>query len=728
MNNFKDDLINTNFHDSISNEFSVDKNYDHFSSKLTSIINKNFHKVEVRFNKYKHKRHDWITNGILISIRERDKLFRKWKLSKKNNKDITIQLKVQLDNYNKILKKTIKHAKLNFYQNYFQRNITNMKNTWSKINELLGNKSSKAEIKSLFIVEGEEITCEKEIAGHFNSFFISVGQDLARTIDNGNHHNFKDYLDNKMPSLFSFKQINQPDIIKYCNQLKSKHSTGHDNISTAFFKQIIHQLSRPLMLIFNQIIEKGVFPKQLKIAKVIPLYKKDDKTAFTNYRPISLLPAVSKLYEKILASQIKDYFNSQDLFFPNQYGFRSGHSTEFATLDFIDKIHGLMDCKETPFSIFMDLSKAFDTLQHNILLYKLENYGFNEQALALCNSYLSGRQQFVKFKNTVSGMKEVKLGVPQGSILGPLFYIIYMNDIRNVNSQLIPICYADDTTLVSSVERFSSFNEINRDLMLFAAWLQANKLSLNTKKTKLMIFDGNKRKRIKNINLQINNERLVQVDTFSFLGIIIDDKLNWKGHLNSLAVKLSRSNAILNRLKNMLTTNILKLLYFAMFSSYLNYGILCWGFSCDNIFKLQKKCIRIISNSKYNAHTDPLFKKLRILKLNDMLKLKMIMFYYDYERRALPKNFLDNFLTRQNSVHGHATRQSENFRIPLVNKNYNRLKLRYALPVVLNDINLYIISVILTESKYSVKKQFKQKCFDNYESDCNIANCYICKN
>ena len=394
----------------------------------------------------------------------------------------------------------------------------------------------------------------------------------------------------------------------------------------------------------------------------------------------------------------------------------------------MDQLHNLIDCKETPISIFMDLSKAFDTLNHHILLHKLENYGFSEMALHLCKSYLSERKQYVNFKNVESEMKQITLGVPQGSILGPLFYIIYMNDIGNVKSNFIPICYADDTTLISSMDKFTSYDHINQQLMLYAHWLAANKLSLNTSKTKYMIFDGNKTKQINDINISINGVLLDKVESFIFLGITIDNKLNWKAHQTSLALKLSRSNAVLNRLKNFLPSYILKLLYFSMFASYLNYGILCWGYSCDNIFKLQKKCIRIISKAKYNAHTDPLFKELHILKICDLLKLKMIMFYYDYERIALPANFNNNFLTRQSMVHMHDTRNSEEFRVPLTNKNYARLKLRYALPGVLNNINTYLMALILSESKHTVKSNFKHSCFDNYRKDCSVIDCYVCNN
>ena len=226
----------------------------------------------------------------------------------------------------------------------------------------------------------------------------------------------------------------------------------------------------------------------------------------------------------------------------------------------------------------------------------------------------------------------------------------------------------------------------------------------------------------------VNNQSISKVDHFSFLGIIVDDKLNWKHHLNAISIKLSRSNAVFSRLKNFLPRHILKLLYFSLFASYLNYGILCWGFSCGHIFKLQKKCVRLITKSKYNSHTDPLFRDLRIIKLSDMLNLKMIMFYYDYERRALPNYFIDSFLIRQNRIHDHNTRNAEDFRVPRTNINLEKLKLRYALPSYLNEVNPHLISIVLTSSKYLVKNQFKRICFENYDNVCSDRNCYVCSN
>ena len=189
-------------------------------------------------------------------------------------------------------------------------------------------------------------------------------------------------------------------------------------------KKLKTVLVNPITLIINQSLKNGIFPSKLKIANVNPIYKKDDETLFTNYRPISLLPVISKIFERIMYNQVFDFFTKNKLFYKSQYGFRKGHSTEFATLEIIDRITEKMDKNETPINIYLDLSKAFDTLDHEILLEKLNYYGIRDTSLKLFQSYLSERKQYVEFEGINSEMKEIKTGVPQGSILGPLLFII----------------------------------------------------------------------------------------------------------------------------------------------------------------------------------------------------------------------------------------------------------------------------------------------------------------
>ena len=259
-----------------------------------------------------------------------------------------------------------------------------------------------------------------------------------------------------------------------------------------------------MTLIINQILNTGVFPSQLKIAKVIPIFKKDDNKIFNNYRPISLLPVLSKVVEKVICSQINNFFITNNLFYDSQYGFRPGHSTEYAAIEITDRIIAAMDNNNIPLNVYLDLSKAFDTLDHAILLEKLSHYGIRGNPLKLISSYLENRQQFVEFRNTKSSILQISTGVPQGSILGPLLFLIYINDFPSASSYFNFIMYADDTTLYSNINSPNENNiirltetKINTELAKINVWLKINKLSLNFKKSKYMVFKKNKHNKYK---------------------------------------------------------------------------------------------------------------------------------------------------------------------------------------------------------------------------------------
>ena len=261
------------------------------------------------------------------------------------------------------------------------------------------------------------------------SFFTNIAHTLARDIKYDGTKNYKYYLNKHINTVFDFQNIDEETVMKTIQNLPSKNSCGVDGISSKLIKIIEPAIIKPLTLLINQVLNTGIFPDELKIAKVIPLFKKDDPKLLTNYRPISLLPTISKVIEKIIFTQLSTYFNENKLIFDNQYGFRPKHSTEYAALELVDRIITHMDNKEVPINIFLDLSKAFDTIDHTILLAKLRYYGIHDTALLLLKCYLNNRKQYVEFEDTKSDILPITVGVPQGSILGPLLFIIYISMI-----------------------------------------------------------------------------------------------------------------------------------------------------------------------------------------------------------------------------------------------------------------------------------------------------------
>ena len=302
---------------------------------------------------------------------------------------------------------------------------------------------------------------------------------------------YKDFLKEKIHSEFHFETVSISKVKKVIEKLKPKSSSGHDGISSALLKEINLITVKIITLIINQSLSTGIFPDKLKLAKVVPVFKKDNPHMTGNYRPISLLPAISKVFEKIAFEQLYGYFTKNNLLYKSQYGFRKGHSCELAAMEVTDKIFKYLDNKKLPIALYLDFSKAFDTINHAILMDKLKHYGVTGVALRWFKDYLTNRKQFVQYKDKVSKMSTITTGVPQGSILGPLLFIIYINDIAKITNKFKFTIYADDTTLIEPICTFAQPNlrnmnklaqEINNELEKIVNWLALNKLSLNAKK------------------------------------------------------------------------------------------------------------------------------------------------------------------------------------------------------------------------------------------------------
>ena len=497
----------------------------------------------------------------------------------------------------------------------------------------------KHELPNEFVWNNHVITDMNEIANEFNRYFISIGQSLSEKIQSV--HSSEEYLGQKANSVFKFTAVNEDCIDKIVKKLKSKSSTGYDNISNILIKHARTILVKPLTLLANQIIHTGEFPRQLKIARVKPLYKKGDQSSFSNYHPISLLPSISKIFENVMAAQLMDYFTTNNLFCIQQFGFRPGHSTELAALKLANHLIAELDNCKIPTNIYIDLSKAFDTLNFDILLKKLEHYGINESAKRLIHSYLTDRFQFVEFNRYKSTYLPISTGVPQGSVLGPLLFLIYINDLPLMSNIFSMLMYADDTTLHCNIDQHVNENDIHVELAKLSEWLGANKLALNISKTKFMVFHTSN-KAVKYPNLKINSTDIEQVFEFNFLGVMFNSQMNWNTHINYIASKISRTVGILYRLKDIYPQSVLLTLYNTLILPHFHYCLLLWGSSIKEnhpLHMLQKKAVRIIDNSHYIAHTEPICKVHRLLKLPDMFSIALWKFYHKLMNNKLPECF-----------------------------------------------------------------------------------------
>ena len=730
---FSEAIKESNLLTKINHDIFEDPNstYEILQSTISSAKNEFLPSKRVRFNKYKHKKNKWITTAIIKSIHVRDKLYHKFKTTRKTDVNYSSHKK-KFDDYSKLLNKLIKDAKTTYYNNEFEKYQNDIRKCWQTINCILNRDRNSNNFPSYIKVDGKKVTSHQDIVDNFNNYFTSVGESLAAKIPRAKK-SYDTYLKDTIASSFSFKLVEQKEIDSIITKFKAKTSSGMDGISMKLLKLIKVPLVPCLTILVNQSLTTGIFPSDFKIAKVTPLIKKPNILDIDNFRPISLLASISKVVEKCVFNQLYSYFEKNNLLYGSQYGYRDKHSTELACLELVDKVMHHLDQGETPFCFFLDLSKAFDTLDHKILLNKLKYYGVVGTSLKWFNSYLSNRSQYVDIDGVKSDPRGLTTGVPQGSILGPLLFIIYMNDINKVTDKFESILYADDTSLNSILKTFSSNDQvetatnINKELMLIYDWLLANKLSLNIKKTKYMIFRYPQRpaNSIPDLSLYINNHMLDRVDTFDFLGLTISETLSWKNHVDKISIKISKVIGILARCKRYIHTSVMIKIYNSLVLSRINYGITCWGFDNKRIYKLQKKALRIICKTKYNAHSDPLFKKMKTLKVKDIFHIRCLSFFYHHEKNNLPTYFR-NFISSNIVEHPHNTRQRGNLRNDRTNRISSEKILRYFLPTFLRTVSIDITNSVYTHTLQTVKLKFKNFSLERYESSCSLRQCYVC--
>jgi len=517
---------------------------------------------------------------------------------------------------------------------------------------------------------------------------------------------------------FFMSPITEDEVVKIINKFDQNKSPGHDGIENFIIKRIANEISKPLTIIFNQSISTGNVPNQLKTAKVIPLYKKDNAEIYSNYRPVSLLPCFSKILERLVFNRCIQHINKHDILNSKQFGFRSNHSTSMAVTELVDKVNNAIEKGETTIAVYLDLSKAFDTINHNILLYELDHYGFRGIVLDWFKSYLHNRTQYVYFNNVKSNPLNILCGVPQGSILGPLLFILYMNDIVNSSSFLEFILFADDTTLSYSHKNIlSKIDRINKELEKVANWFKANKLSVNASKTNFMIMGTQQKtaKCIDQINIILDGTQLTRVNQTKFLGVIIDENLTWKDHIDGISKTISRNVGVLNKLKHFIPKRILFSLYCTLILPYISYGILLWGATykifLDKIFKLQKRAMRIISNSHFRSHSAPIFKNLKVLNVYDMYKIELGVFMYKHFNDQLPQIF-NTYFNKLIDINDRYTRNKNDYQLMKHKTAMASRGVRSSGPRLWNTLSPKIkMSINLKQ----FKKQFKNDLINTYD-------------
>ena len=526
----------------------------------------------------------WITNEIKGLINETNIASKKSKKSlnhQKRHKSLQRQLKILIE----------KSKRKYYFQ--LSKKLTNpetsAKTYWSVLKGFLTNK--KIPCIPPILHDNRFVTNFKEKAELFNSFFAKQ----CTILDTGSKLPTSRYCYTN--NSLSFITFTDEDIEKIINKLNPNKSHGHDMISIRMLKICGKSICKPLRLIFQDCIDNGIYPLDWKKANVVPAFKKNDKQSIKNYRPISLLPICGKIFERVLFNNMFSFFMENQLISEKQSGFKPGDSCTFQLLSIVHEIYQSFDDNYEVRGVFLDISKAFDKVWHEGLIFKLKQNGISGKLLILITDFLKNRKQRVVLNGQVSSWADIQAGVPQGSILGPLFFLIYINDLSNDLSS-DPKMFADDTSLFSVVHNtVDSCNNLNNDLNKISDWAYQWKMSFNpdiSKQAQEVIF-SRKKKKVNHPNILFNNSPVIQSQSQKHLGMFLDSKLDFSEHFNNTLKKINKTIGLLRKLRYSLPRSALVTIYKSFIRPHIDYGDIVYDQAYNDSFHEKLESIQ------YNA-------------------------------------------------------------------------------------------------------------------------------
>lgn len=602
----------------------------------------------------------WVTKGIRISSLNKRKL----SIRAKECNDLDFLNYVKM--YKKVFKSVCLKSKQMYNSGFIKKAENKSKAAWCVVKSNLGiNSVNRGYDFADILVEGKTINSVKDIAEYFNKRYTEISKLVG--VSPQMHEALKMAQKTAVTKhMFSFQTVNAVDVFKAIVSLKNKKTAGWDEIPVDLLKTVSCFIADPLSVLINQSFENGNFPDHLKHAELKPLLKKGDKHNPVNYRPVSILPSFSKIFEKLAFEQIWKFLEENHILANEQFGFRRGKSTISAISNLLEELLWSLDGSQKTIGVFCDLSKAFDCVDHSILLKKLSMYNFSKAALSWIKSYLTNRYQRTVISKSNSKTKSVwrniQVGVPQGSILGPLLFLLYINDLpKNVSHSLV--LYADDTTAVIKAKCNDELNsKLSEAINELTHWFNVNGLSLNQEKTQLVQFSTVHSKNILQEGFNLEYDLLSLSDSTKFLGVELDSSLKWDKCIEKILKKLNTATFQMLRLRETVDLQTRLMVYYAYFYSILQYGIEFWGCASkiDLIFKCQKKFLRIMTLSSWRASCKPIFKDLQILTVPCLYILKTLL--------LLKSNFWS--ICGDQNVHKYETRFKTNLQYPI-----HRLKL-----------------------------------------------------
>ena len=614
----------------------------------------------------------WLTKRILELSKLKSSYFKLMKLG--------IVTKAENNRFKNKVKSIVYKCKLNYHKKLFEENRNDISKTWNAIKTIISQNRSKSNSIKKIIINNIEYFNNVEIANLFNNYFSQIALDLDNQIPNTMINPCYLISRNTISSIY-FNPVTTNECYEIINQLKIvKQDKNTPPIK--LIKNISPYIAPVVSGVINLSFSTGVFPDVLKSSIITPVFKSGNPCCLQNYRPISNLPVFAKVFERCIYNRLLKFISHFKIISPNQYGFLKGLSTETAVSSLVEYLYDVINNKEIALSIFIDFRKAFDTINYSILFQKLEFYGIRGLPLELVRNYFCNRSQRVRIGEELSSTTTPTIGLPQGSVLSSIFFLLFINDLPQFSQMVSTILYADDTTL--SLRNNSAnilIQNCNEQLSNFYDWSTANRLTINTDKTFYMIFTN--RKLDPNIPpVTISSIPIHRKTTEKFLGVVVDEGLKFGGHVGMLCAKVSRSVGVLYRLRDYLPLKTLISLYYSFIYPYLIYCNLIWGSTFQTHLKpleiLQKKAIRNINRAPYVSHTNQLFIRNKLLKLKDInLFYQSIHVYKSYS----------NFSPL---LHPYATRNSSNLNPTFQRTVGTQRSLSYSAPSVWNRLPAHI--------------------------------------
>ena len=653
IDKFKFDLLNV--------DLPVDCT-DEVITAYVSHIQSSFEKhmpLEYKTNRRQICSDAWFDKTLLDKIKAKNKSYKKFKA---NELDWSVYKTIRNE-----CKKAVREAKKTFFTERLKKFRSESRVLWGLLNNLTRRKKSKSDFPKEFLINNLLCSDKKKIACTFAEYYANLGENLAEKVreqrDPNTVYNTTPKTKIVSENIFLYPTT-EKEIIEIVNDLKSKKSSGIDCICNFMLKEIIDSLSLNLCKMINCTLDKGFFPSVFKTAKVMPLFKKGNPKIVNNYRPISLLSCISKVFEKVMLKRLTKFINKHNVLYEGQYGFRKNRSTVDACLDLVGNIITELEKNNYTIGIFLDMSRAFDTIKLSILLKKLEHYGIRGIAQQWIASYLCDRKLKVIFENTESNIESINTGSPQGANLSPFLYILYTNCVFKELRFCSTLLFADDTNLFISGKNIRWMkSKIKHDIIKIQNYFIANELTLNLSKTCVILFRKAQWQKL-DLNLYIGNTHLEQVSCTKFLGLYLDETLKWDVHVEQLIKKIRSGMYSLAQAKNIANLEGKLLLYYAFVHSHLTYGISLW-YQCNKYLKKRVRqkqidCMKIIFNTNSRTECMSNMKKFKIVSLDVLSQIEYCKISYRYTSNLLSKRIVNLFENRENTKHHYQTRNRTN--------------------------------------------------------------------